>query len=63
MEPRRKFTGEVDGDKVNSSSSLLKNSKTRIPHRLKSVRDLNFMGLPTAQLKLCPFKTSRERVF
>jgi hypothetical protein len=35
----------------------------QIPRRLKSARDDNNKGLPTAQLKLCPFKALRYRLF
>jgi len=46
-----------------SGNGLPKNSKPRVPRRLKPPRELKFKGLATAQLKLPPFKADSVRVF
>src|ERR1035437_9392069 len=42
---------------------LRENSQTQIPRRLKPARDDKNKGLPTAHLKVRPFKASCNRLF
>jgi len=47
---------------VLSEAGLLKNPEKQIPRRLKPARDDKNRGRVTAQLKLRPFKTARNRI-